>query len=140
MLKSRIPSLNWLRVFEAAARTGSFAKAADLLSMSAPGVSQQIKALEDYLGKPLFIRAAHSVSLTPAGEAFFPAVQQALLYVETAAAGLFGSKLEEPLYVRATLLFAVGWLSPRLPKFAQEHPAIRVRARSARWPAARERP
>ncbi|GLR45283.1 transcriptional regulator GcvA [Mesorhizobium amorphae] len=131
MTKSRIASLNWLRVFEAAAQAGSFARAADVLGMSPPGVSQQIKALEGHLGKPLFTRLPHSVALTEAGEAFLPSVQQALLSVEGAAAGLFGTKYEEPLYVQVALLFALGWLNPRLSKFTEKNSKIRLRLSSA---------
>ncbi len=131
MSLSRIPSLNWLRVFEAAARTQSFARAADLLNMSAPAVSQQIKALEGYLGRELFERGAHSVRLTPAGDAFLPSVQQALLSVETAAAGLFGTRNEITIHVQATLVLAVAWLAPRLAAFHQANPGIRVRLTTA---------
>lgn len=134
MPKSRIPSLNWLRVFEAAARTGSFARAAELLGMSPPGISQQIKALEGHLGKPLFTRLAQSVSLTEAGEAFLPSVQQALLSIEGAAAGLFGTRYEEPLYLQVTLLFALGWLNQRLPDFTDSHPNVRLRVNSGIYP------
>ena len=110
MSLSRIPSLNWLRVFEAAARTQSFVRAAELLNMSPPAVSQQIKSLETYLGRELFERGAHSVRLTPAGDAFLPSVQQALLSVESAAAGLFGTRAETTIHVQATLVLAAGWL------------------------------
>jgi DNA-binding transcriptional LysR family regulator len=134
MPKSRIPSLNWLRVFEAAARTGSFARAAELVGMSPPAVSQQIKALEGHLGKPLFVRQAHAVNLTEAGEAFLPSVQQALLSVEGAAAGLFGTRYEEPLYLQVTLLFALGWLNPRLPDFTENHSNLRLRVNSGIYP------
>lgn len=124
MSASRIPSLNWLRVFEAAARTQSFARAAEQLHMSTPAVSQQIRALEGYLGRPLFIRGARNVSLSEAGRAFLPTVSDALLSVETTAASLFGRSDAEPLTIRASLMFAVSWLAPRLPRFQREHPQI----------------
>jgi LysR family glycine cleavage system transcriptional activator len=131
MSLSRIPSLNWLRVFEAAARTQSFVRAAEVLHMSPPAVSQQIKSLETYLGRELFERGPHSVRLTPAGDAFLPSVQQALLSVETAAAGLFGTRAETTIHVQATLVLAVGWLAPRLADFHERHPGIRVRLTTA---------
>ena len=120
----RIPSLNWLRVFEAAARMGSFSGAARLLNMSPPAVSQQIKALEGYLDATLFERGAKSVSLTDAGRAFLPTVRQSLLSVETTAASLFGHASGAPLTVQATLIFASSWLAPRLAHFARRHPDI----------------
>lgn len=131
MSLSRIPSLNWLRVFEAAARTQSFARAAELLNMSPPAVSQQIKSLEGYLGRELFERGAHFVRLTPAGDAFLPSVQQALLSVETAAAGLFGTRGEITIHVQATLVLAVAWLAPRLAAFHRVNAGIRVRLTTA---------
>ena len=131
MSLSRIPSLNWLRVFEAAARTQSFVRAAELLNMSPPAVSQQIKSLETYLGRELFERGAHSVRLTPAGDAFLPSVQQSLLSVESAAAGLFGTRAETTIHVQATLVLAAGWLAPRLARFHAANPGIRVRLTTA---------
>jgi len=127
----RIPSLNWLRVFETAARAQSFARAAQLLHMSAPAVSQQIKALEAHLNTPLFERGPRSVSLTRAGAAFLPAVQQALRSVETTAASLFGTPSGEPLSVQASLMFACSWLAPRLGAFQARHPEVLLQIMTA---------
>ena len=125
-MKRQIPSLNWLRVFEAAARTESFARAAERLNMSAAAVSQQIKALEGYVGRPLFTRGAHEVKLTDAGRAFWPTISEALNTVEIRAATLFGTRDTEPLTVRATLVFACSWLAERLPRFQRENSDIVV--------------
>lgn len=127
----RIPSLNWLRVFEAAARTGSFARAADTLNMSPPAVSQQIKALEGALGRSLFTRGARSVTLTDAGKAFLPTVVRALHSVESASASLFGGRDTAPLTIQCSLLFAAGWLAPRLKQFSAANPDIRINLTSA---------
>lgn len=116
-MASRIPFLNWLRVFEAAARTESFARAAAQLNMSPAAVSQQVKALETQLGTPLFQRHAHAVTLTEAGRAFLPSVQQSLLLLETATTGLFGASRQQRLFVQSVLLFAHGILAPALPRF-----------------------
>lgn len=123
-MSNRIPSLNWLRVFEAAARTESFAKAASQLNISAPAVSQQIKALEGHLGAQLFKRQAHSVELTPTGRAFLPSVQHAIVSVESTADGLFGHARQETLYIQSVLIFAMGFLNPRIERFRQSHPDI----------------
>ncbi len=120
----RIPSLNWLRVFEAAARTESFSRAASQLNMSPAAVSQQIKALETRLGTPLFHRHAHAVTLTEAGRAYLPSVQQSLLMLETATTGLFGETREQRLYVQSVLLFAHGVLAKGLPAFQTAQPQI----------------
>lgn len=123
-MSTRIPSLNWLRVFEAAARCESFARAAGQLGMSSAAVSQQVKALEDRLGTPLFLRHAHAVSLTEAGRAYLPVVQQSLMMLESATTGLFGVSREERLYVHSVLLFAQGVLSKGLSEFRDLHPNI----------------
>ncbi|MGB5870834.1 MAG: LysR substrate-binding domain-containing protein [Albidovulum sp.] len=124
MDRPRIPSLNWLRVFEAAARCESFARAADDLHMSAPAVSQQIRALEAHLGTPLFTRHAHAVRLTEAGRAYLPSVQTSLVSLESSTRGLFGKAREERLYVRAVLLFAQGVLAPLYGDFTARFPDI----------------
>ena len=123
-VKRRIPSLNWLRVFEAAARTESFARAAERLNMSGAAVSQQIKSLEGYVGRPLFVRGAHEVKLTAAGRAFWPTGSEALNAVEIRAATLFGTVDTEPVTGRATLILAGSWLARRVPAFQRQHPDI----------------
>ena len=121
-----IPSLNWLRVFEAAARMENFARAAEILNMSTSAVSQQIKALESHLDEALFDRGARNVELTDAGHAFLPAVRQALQTVEETAASLFGHEKENTLMLQADLLFFTGWLAPRLPDFARCYPRLQL--------------
>ncbi|MEL6266915.1 MAG: LysR substrate-binding domain-containing protein [Pseudomonadota bacterium] len=126
MAGRRIPSLNWLRVFETAARAESFARAAETLNMSPPAVSQQIRALETSLGRPLFERGAAHVRLTEAGRAFLPVVANALASVETTAAGLFGRDGRAPLTLRVSTMLALSWLAPRLPGFMAAHPAVEL--------------
>jgi LysR family glycine cleavage system transcriptional activator len=125
-MSSRVPSLNWLRVFEAAARTESFARAAAQLNLSAAAVSQQVKALEAHLGTPLFTRHPHSVRLTDAGRAYLPSVQQSLLTLENATEGLFGPSRAQQLYVQSVLIFAHGMLAPALPAFRIENPKVNL--------------
>lgn len=122
-MSRRIPSLNWLRVFEAAARTGSFARAAERLAMSPPAVSQQIRALEDHLGRSLFERKAAGVSLTEAGRSLLVVVGESLGRMEGAAAAL-SSPRSKPLVIGASLLLSTGWLAPRLPKFLDAYPEV----------------
>lgn len=122
----RIPSLNWLRVFEAAARMESFSGAARMLNMSPAAVSQQVKALETHLKTPLFERGARHVRLTDAGASFLPVVRQSLIAVETTAASLFGHAKGASLTIEATLIFATSWLAQHLPVFADRHPDIQV--------------
>lgn len=126
MAAPRIPSLNWLRVFAAAARTGGFARAAEALNMSPPAVSQQIRALEQYLGRPLFERGARSVRLTEAGRAFLPVVSNALGSVEATAASLFGRPGAQALTLRVSVMLACSWLAARLPAFQRAHPEVQL--------------
>ena len=126
MPKKRIPSLNWLRVFEVAARTESFARAADELHMSASAVSQQVRALEGYLGKNLFMREPKRVRLTDSGRAFLPIVHQSLSSIETTAAALFGSDEREQVTLQTVYLLAMGWLPKQIAAFEAENPNVKI--------------
>ena len=127
MAKRRdIPSLNWLRVFEAAARHENFARAAEQLNMSTSAVSQQVKALESHFGAELFERGPRHVELTDAGHAFLPAVQQSLAMVEESASTLFGEERDDTLMLQSNLIFTIGWLAPRLPAFEALHPRVQL--------------
>lgn len=125
-MQKRVPSLNWLQVFEAAARAESFARAAEQLNMSAAAVSQQVRSLEEKLGAPLFERHAHSVQLTEAGRAYLPPVQQALMTLEEATEGIFGQSREQGLYLQCVLIFAHGILARGLKDFEAQHPGVSV--------------
>ena len=72
----RLPPLNSLRAFEAAARLLSFKKAADELAVTPTAVSHQIRLLEEYLDLPLFHRLTRALQLTPAGAAMLPLVRE----------------------------------------------------------------
>src|SRR5688572_31662937 len=74
---SRLPPLSAIRAFEAAARHGSFTKAADELGMTQAAVSYQVKVLEDRIGNPLFLRQPRRVVLSEAGKRLAPAVSEA---------------------------------------------------------------
>ena len=126
MRHRQIPSYNWLRVFEAAASNQSFARAADQLAMSPAAVSQQIKALETHLGQALFERGAHSVTLTDAGKAFLPVVQQALRSIDTTAVALFGNPQQQTLSIECSLMFNCSWLAARLVDFQRLHPEVHL--------------
>lgn len=128
-----LTSLNWIRVFEAAARTSSFVRAAERLAMSAPAVSQQIRALEDHLGRRLFTRAAAGVTLTDDGRALLLACSNPLARLE-AVADEFAQPKEKTLVVGASLMWSIGWLSSRLPQFlaAHDHVHLDLRALTGR--------
>ena len=123
-MSKSLPPLNWLRVFEAAARHESFARAADELNMSAAAVSQQVRALEDRLGAALFVRHAQKVILTERARAYLPGVQNALTSLLNTTEGLFGAAPHQQLYVQSVLIFAHGVLAPGYPDFIASHPGI----------------
>ena len=126
MKSSLIPSLNWLRVFEAAARHQSFARAGQELNMSAAAVSQQVLALETHLGRPLFERAANRVALTAEGNDFLPTVQVSLGTIEGKAEALFARRRVERVSLHASQLMAMSWLPRVLADFERDNPTIRV--------------
>ena len=122
----RLPSLDFLRGFEAAGRTLSFTRAAGELFLTQSALSRQIKALEDALGVPLFSRGHRSLALTPAGETFHRAVTDHLRAL-AAAADAATQRLREPgLSLTTTVSFASLWLIPRLARFRAKQPDAEV--------------
>lgn len=126
MNSALIPSLNWLRVFEAAARHQSFARAGKELNMSAAAVSQQVLALETHLGRPLFDRAANRVNLTVEGRDFLPTVQVSLGSIESKAASIFARQRVERVTLLASQLMAMSWLPRVLADFEAKNQSIHV--------------
>ncbi|HSR72011.1 MAG TPA: transcriptional regulator GcvA [Kiloniellales bacterium] len=121
----RLPPLNALRAFEAAARHLSFTKAAEELHVTQAAISHQVKGLEESLGRPLFRRFNRRLMLTDAGQAYLPALSEALDAIEQATRRLQASD-GGPLKVSAANSFAAKWLLPRLPRFRQRHPEIDI--------------
>jgi len=124
--RARLPPLNQIRVFEAAARLLSFTEAGRELHLTQSAVSQQIKALENHVGRPLFVRRPRSIELTEAGRAYMPVVQRSLDSLAIGTRSVFGAHDELHLTVQVNLSFAIYWLTPRLPDFAAAHPEITV--------------
>lgn len=132
-MDQRLPPLQWLRVFEAAARLASFSNAANELGISQTAVSYQVKNLETHLGFPLFERLPRSVQLTEMGRAYLGPVRKAIDDLSAATIGLFGPPRRHVLLIRAPVSFATLWLVPRLPDFASRHPELSIRLYSAIW-------
>ncbi|TVT52980.1 MAG: transcriptional regulator GcvA [Azoarcus sp. PHD] len=124
-----LPSLALLRTFEAAARHLSFKKAADEICVTPAAVSQQMKALEEYLGVPLFHRRVRALELTEHGSTLLPGVRDAF---ERLAVAVDHTRrvTPGPLTVTAPPSFASHWLLPRLPRFNVAHPDIELRLSS----------
>ncbi|MFB2550566.1 LysR substrate-binding domain-containing protein [Ensifer soli] len=126
MKLSRTLPLNALRVFEAAARIGSFTRAGDELGMTQTAVSYQIRLLEEHIGEPLFLRRPRQVVLTETGERLAPKLAQAFALMSEAVASA-RSESDEILHVHSTPTFAQQWLASRLGTFQIRHPRIAVR-------------
>ncbi|MBI1364393.1 MAG: transcriptional regulator GcvA [Alphaproteobacteria bacterium] len=122
----RLPPLNSLRVFEAAARHLSFTKAADELHVTPGAVSQQIKALEDFIGAPVFRRQKRSLLLTDEAQASLPVLREGFERLAEAARLLSARHDSGKLTVSVAPSLAAKWLVPRLDRFREAHPEIDV--------------
>mgnify|MGYP000465590429 CR=1 FL=1 len=123
----RLPSLNAMRAFEAAARHLSFTLAAHELHVTQAAVSHQIKSLEDHLGMPVFKRLNRALVLTSAGQALFPAVSEALDIMASAVDRLHNQDQSGELTITTMDSFAATWLVPKLGRFRRSNPDIDVR-------------
>ncbi|WP_136248280.1 LysR substrate-binding domain-containing protein [Halomonas borealis] len=131
---STLPPLAWLQAFEAAARTLSFTAAGHELGVTQAAISQRVRLLEDRLGQRLFVRHPRSLSLTPAGQAWLPSLQDAFTRLVEGTQEVFGEAGETPVTLRTTPVVQQNWLAPRLSAFCHEHPEIPLRLVSAIWP------
>ncbi len=123
----RLPPLNALPDFEAAARHLSFTKAAEELHVTHGAVSRQVKSLEDYLGLSLFRRFNRALRLTDEGQAYARSVRELLDSLAEETRQLRAPKEASGLTVSTTYSFTSGWLVPRLGRFRAFHPEIDVR-------------
>lgn len=126
----RLPPLNALRAFEAAARHLSFTKAAEELNVTQAAVSHQIKALEDWLGVALFRRMNRALALTETGQSYLPPVRDAMDTLAQATDSLLRSDNAGALTVSTMPSFAAKWLVPRLTRFQKRFPDLDVRVQS----------
>ncbi|QJD59889.1 LysR family transcriptional regulator [Pseudomonas sp. gcc21] len=125
MKKRHLPPLNPLRSFEAAARNGSFTKAAEELHVTTVAISRQVAVLEGYFGAPLFERLHQTLKLTHAGRALLPDATAAFDLLDKGTRKLRAPQTK-PLRICAYPSVAVYWLIPRLPRFREAHPDIEI--------------
>ncbi len=128
-----LPTLSWLRAFEASARHLSFTAAAAELNLTQAAISKQVKALELRLGQSLFVRRPRSLALTKTAEAFLPKVQDSFERLGAGTREVFGRARAETLTLRCAVSFAVNWLAPRVPAFLEANPGKRIRVISSVW-------
>ena len=122
----KLPPLTAIRAFEAAARNENFTAAAAELGMTQAAVSYQVKALEERLGAPLFVRERGRARLTPLGARLLPALSQAFDAIEAAFAA-HRAEDESLLTVTTTYTFANTWLAWCLGGFQMQHTDTAVR-------------
>lgn len=121
-----LPPLTELRAFEAAARHLSFKKAAAELYVTPTAISHQIKLLERYCGRDLFRRRPRPLKLTAAGELLFPTVRDAFANFANVLEKVSESAVSGRLRITVTNAFAARWLVPRLPKWREAHPRLKL--------------
>jgi LysR family glycine cleavage system transcriptional activator len=129
---TKLPPLNWLRAFEAAARHLSFTDAARDLNMTQSAVSQQIKALEQHLGRPLFHRRARALELTQTGITYLPVVRDAFRTLAQGTRAITGGN-EDVVQVQCNLTFCIHWLAPRLARFRRRYPQVKLNISTELW-------
>lgn len=126
----RLPPLNALRAFEAAARHLSFKLAAQELHVTAGAVGHQVKLLEDFLRVPLFRRLTRALELTTEGNAMLPKVREGLASFSAAVELVRARDAAGALTVVAPPNFAARWLLPRLSRFTLAHPDLELHVAS----------
>jgi len=122
----RFPSIDALRAFEAAARLGTFERAAEALAVTASAVSKRIANLEELLGTPLLLRSAKALTLTAAGKEYLDQVRAALGLLAAVPLHRRAAQRMQRLRVRATPTFARQILVPQLEGFTAAHPQVEL--------------
>lgn len=125
-MSQRLLPLRGLQAFEAVARLRSFARAAAELHVTPGAISQQIKALEEQIGAPVFERG-RELALTPAAQAVIRTLRSSMEGLHLVSRQLRRQSAERPLVISTTPAFASRWLIPRLERFNQRHPGIELR-------------
>src|SRR5246127_3799930 len=126
-MTARLPSLNGLRAFEAAARHLSFTNAASELNVTQTAISHQIRRLEEELGIRLFVRQNRALALTPEGRDYLPGVRAAFNDLRLATDRVLRRDSDHVLTVSTLASLAAKWQLPRLSSFQEAHPGIDVR-------------
>jgi len=127
VMRRSLPPLRALRAFEAAARHLSFAQAAAELGVTPGAVSHQIKALEDWVGAPLFHRLTRALRLTEAGASALPLLTEGFDRLADGVDRLQAHDDENLLTISVSPGFGSLWLVPRLERFRRRHPEIEIR-------------
>ncbi|SAL86951.1 LysR family regulatory protein [Caballeronia arvi] len=130
-MRHKLPPLNALRVFEVAARAGSYSAAARELNLTHGAISRHIGILEEWLGQPLFTRDRQSMVATPHARAFAREISAAFDHVADAAERYGKGQQTKVIRLSASATVAMRWLIPRLPGFSAIRPDVDVRVSTA---------
>ena len=119
-----LPSLTALRAFAATAELRNFSQAARVLNVTHAAVAQQVRALEETLGRPLVQREGRGVALTADGEQLAQALGEGFGAIQRGLEALRVGEADRPVRITLTATFAAQWLMPRLKDFWEKHPDI----------------
>lgn len=125
--RDRLPPLQSLAFFEAAARHLNFTAAASELGATQPAVSHRVREVEDHLGVALFRRLHRGVALTDEGATLFEAVRESLGAIRIAAAEIRARRDRNVLALVTDFGFAAHWIMPRLPRLREAMPGLELR-------------
>lgn len=127
MARRKVPPLNALRSFEAAARLGSFKEAAEEMNVSQSAISHQVKLLEEHLGIALFVRRTRAVELTRSGRVYYPIIRDAFDRIVEGTDLILTPLNTSAITLQVYSTFTIRWLIHRLADFQKRHPEVQVR-------------
>jgi DNA-binding transcriptional LysR family regulator len=127
------PPLNYIRSFESAARHLSFTDAANELGYTQAAISSHVRALEQYLGRQLFIRYPRSLKLTEMGEAFLPTLRQALNQIDFATESILAAARNKTVVISCPTSLAENWLAKCVAGFSKRYPGIEILLHGTIW-------
>lgn len=125
-LDGRLPPLNSLKAFEAAARRLNITRAAEELSVTPGAISQQIRILEQHAGAPLFHREGRQIALTELGAELYPLLRDGFDYLKRAGDLLYRPDRRYALSVSVPPSFASKWLTQRISRFSAAYPEVEL--------------
>lgn len=127
------PPLSYIRSFECSARHLSFTEAADELGYTQAAISNHVRALENYLGRQLFIRYPRSLKLTEIGEAFLPMLREALKQIDFATEAVLASARNRTVVISCPTSLAENWLSKAISAFSRKNSEIEILMHGIIW-------
>jgi LysR family glycine cleavage system transcriptional activator len=128
-----LPHLTFLRSFEAAARHLSFTAASEELNCTQSAVSNHVRSLEEFIGRPLFVRHPRSLSLTDVGAAYLPSVRHALQEIDIATQSIISQSHKREVAISCPVSLAENWLPQVVAGFSAQHGDIDVTLHSTVW-------